>query len=135
MKKITYFVFLTLLISITGCVGKVTPPYIYSPEEAGYQGMGGVTAKQGATGEISYCDQGPAFRVKALKKQAYDAIAAACGGEDQYFVAGDLSAGGGAKTIVMGGMETGCIGLGGRLIIFKCTGKVKPRPSGLRADQ
>jgi hypothetical protein len=134
MKQINHLVFLALLISVVGCAGTVKPPHIYSPEETGKQGLGGVTAKEGATGEISYCDAGMAFQVKSRKEQAYAAIAKACGGEDKYYVTGDLDSGGQARTVV-GGMETSCTGLAGRLIIFKCTGTLKPKPSGLRSDQ
>ncbi len=134
MKQISYLVFLALLISITGCAGAVKPPHIYSPEETGKQGFGGVSAKEGATGEISYCDAGMAFQVKSRKDQTYAAIAKACGGDDKYYVTGDLASGGQARTVV-GGIETSCTGLAGRLIIFKCTGTVKPKPTGLRSGQ
>jgi hypothetical protein len=133
MKKIGYSLIFLATLGISGCAGTVLAPHIYSPEETRSGGISQSVIPAAATGEVSYCDAGMAFQVKSRREQAYAAIAAACQGEDKYTVVADLSSGGQARTAV-GPIETGCTGLAGRKIIFKCTGP-KPKPSGLRSDQ
>lgn len=132
-KSNRIFIATALVAALTGCAGSVKGPHIDSPAETHAGGIGTSISPKGVTGEISNCDAGMEFQVKSRRDQAYAAIAAACKGEDETTIVGDLSSGGQARTVA-GGMETGCPGLAGRRIIFKCNGEA-PRPSGLRSDQ
>ena len=125
MKK-QILVTLSALIALTGCAGKVQKPRIYAPGETNT--LGNLPPQYlKATGEQRYCSSGMTIRVQELQKQAYANIAEACGGEDKYAIIGELS--GTAYTAALGVVETGCPGLGGRVIYFKCKG-AKPTPSG-----
>lgn len=117
---------LSVAIALTGCAGTVQKPRIYAPGETST--LGGLPPQYSkATGEQRYCSSGMPIRVQELQRQAYANIAEACGGEDKYTIIGELS--GTAQTAALGVVETGCPGLGGRVIYFKCKG-AKPTPTG-----
>ncbi|MEQ1661944.1 MAG: hypothetical protein ABL877_04540 [Thiobacillus sp.] len=112
---------------LSGCAGSVPEPHIYSKYE-NKGGLGVPQAMVGATGEQRYCAHGLPQQVSGRKQEAYANIAEACGGEDQYSIIDELS--GSAHTVVAG-IETGCAGLAGRVIYFKCRGAA-PKPTGSR---
>jgi hypothetical protein len=132
MKLVFYIVVPLLLVVVTGCASTANPifnssvkkAYIYSAYEN--QEMGTPDIMRGATGEVRYCQGGLPQLVKARQKEAYDAIAEACGGDDQYIITGELMAD--ASSPFMG-VDFQCVGNSGRAIIFKCKNK-KPQPTG-----
>lgn len=117
----------------TGCIGTANPvfnssvkdAYIYSAHE-NRGGFGVPAMVVGATGEVRYCQAGMPQLVSARQKEAYAAIARACGGEDQYSIRGEMMA---DATGSMMGVDVKCTGNSGRAIVFKCHGK-QPPPSG-----
>lgn len=116
---------LSIAITFIGCAGTVQKPRIYAPGETST--LGSLPPQYfKATGEQRYCSHGLPDVVQERKKQAYANIAEVCGGEDNYAIIGELS--GTAYTVALG-VETGCAGLAGRVIYFKCRG-TKPTSSG-----
>lgn len=132
MKYISYVGVTMFSLAILGCASTVNPilnssvkkAYIYSPHEN--QEMGTPSVMRGATGEVRYCQGGLPQLVAARQKEAYATIAEACGGEDQYTISGELM---GDATGFFMGVESGCTGNAGRVIVFKCKGR-KPTPTG-----
>lgn len=121
------FVSIVAIGMLSGCAGSVQEPHIYSRYE-NQGGLGVPQAMVGATGEQRYCAHGLPQQVSGRKQEAYANIAEACGGEDKYSIIDELS--GSAHTVVAG-IETGCAGLAGRVIYFKCRGAA-PKPTGSR---
>lgn len=119
-------------ISLAGCASTANPvfnssvkkAYIYSPHE-NKSGFGVPGMVVGATGEVRYCQAGLPQLVRERQKEAYVAIADACGGEDKYTVRGEMMADATSKFM---GVDMGCVGNAGRAIVFKCTGK-QPSPT------
>lgn len=122
-----------LLMMLTGCASTANPifnssvkkAYIYSLHEK----EGGIGVPQimvGATGEVRYCQGGLPQLVSARQKEAYSAIAEACGGEDKYTIRGELMADSAGPFM---GVDFKCTGNSGRAIVFKCKGK-QPPPTG-----
>lgn len=111
-------------LSLVGCAGSplfsnVAKPYIYSPEERAYA-PGKASFMIGATGEVNYCDAGLAQLVATRRKEALDAIANVCGGEDKYRIKGE--GGGFAPGHSIGNFKLTPDCNRGRSIIFKCLG-------------
>ena len=73
----------------------------------------------GATGEVRYCQSGLPSLVAARQKEAYAAIAQACGGEDKYNIRGEMMA---DATGSFMGVDVQCQGNAGRAIVFACKG-------------
>lgn len=132
MKYLFFIGVFIFSIFVLGCASinnpiinsSVKKAYIYSPHEN--QEMGAPAAMRGATGEVRYCQSGLPQLVAARQKEAYAAIAEACGGEDKYTIRGELM---GNATGFFMGVESGCTGNAGRVIVFKCKGK-QPTPTG-----
>lgn len=132
MKYVFYVAVTLFSMAILGCASTANPvfnssvkkAYIYSPHEN--QEMGTPDVMRGATGEVRYCQSGLPQLIAARQKEAYAAIAEACGGEDQYTIRGELMADASGPLI---GVDFKCTGNSGRAIIFKCKGK-KPQPTG-----
>lgn len=116
---------LAICALLAGCASGVAPaPRIYLPEETRDR-LGMPQAQVGATGEARYCAR--ATVAKEQRRQALAGIAAACRGEDQYAVTGELPA---DVRYTSMGIETSCPRGEGRVIYFKCLGP-NPRPSGV----
>lgn len=127
ISKRHFFASIVVIGMLSGCAGSVQEPHIYSKYE-NQGGLGVPQAMVGATGEQRYCAHGLPQQVSGRKQEAYANIAEACGGEDRYSIIDELS--GSAHTVVAG-IETGCAGLAGRVIYFKCRGAA-PKPTGSR---
>lgn len=125
--KLYRFASIAAIGILSGCAGSVQKPHIYSKYE-NQGGLGVPQAMVGATGEQRYCAHGLPQQVSGRKQEAYANIAEACGGEDRYSIIDELS--GSAHTVVAG-IETGCAGLAGRVIYFKCKGAA-PKLTGSR---
>lgn len=114
---------------LVGCAGVVPNAYIYSPEEKEVlkRQLSVPSEQLNATGEARYCSAMPYQRqVDEQRRQALANIAKACGGEDKYYVTGELVSD--AQFAAVGLIRTSCGYGGGRAIYFKCKG-TNPTPT------
>lgn len=114
---------------LVGCAGVVPNAYVYSPEEKEMmRGQLGTPSEQlNAMGEARYCSAMPTQRqVEEQKRQALANIAKVCGGDDKYYVTGELASD--AQFAAMGLIKTSCGYGAGRAIYFKCKG-ANPTPT------
>ena len=103
---------------LTACATGTPPPVrIYSPEES-RGGFGTPSPQIGATGEARYCQR--TANGQNQRPQALANIAAACRGEQNYAVTGELQAD--VRHTSGIGIETSCPHGDGRVIYFKCLG-------------
>ena len=116
----TWLAAATAALALAGCGaldGVMMPnqgkPYIYSPQER--QPRPGSHGYQvGATGQVSYCStEGNIPLLQKRRRQALDAIAVTCNGEDQYRIQGEIA----DRTALGGGACQR-----GTTIVFKCLG-------------
>ena len=114
------------VLLLAGCAGTANPVFnssvkkarIYAPHE-NRGGLGVPPIVVGATGEVRYCQSGLPSLVAARQKEAYAAIAQACGGEDRYNIRGEMMA---DATGSFMGVDVQCQGNSGRAIVFACKG-------------
>lgn len=120
--------FLPVLILATtaGCAGTSPPARIYHPEER-RAGLSVPPDLRNADGEARYCASRPASRAQEHKRQALASIAAACGGDDKYFVLGERMHDD-VRFSSSIGVETSCSRADGWVIYFKCSGPVQRTP-------
>lgn len=132
MNSLQWVVIVMAATTLAGCASTANPvfnssvkkAYIYSRYE-NQAGLGVSSMVVGATGEVRYCQAGLPQLVRERQKEAYAAIADACGGEDKYTVRGEMMADATNKFM---GVDVQCVGNAGRAIVFKCSGR-QPNPT------
>jgi len=104
---------------LTACAGAPPQAHLYSSAEKQMQrgSLGVPSAQLSASGEARYCSTFPTQKTLALAN-----IAAACGGDDRYFISDELVADAVYST---GIVQTNCSMGSGRVIYFNCTGKTQ----------